>query len=155
MVTKCHAASGGPTTSRLLDRDLHASGRPASVGWILGRALSHRGEGDGRPSVAGDHRRSWAWRQLLDTACVHLRKCIAHTPAGDQPVRRDLRERRQYEGAREQLRVWQREVRLSQNEVVIGDEVDIDRTRPPATFLAALAPGARAASGWFRPRRRD
>src|SRR5262245_58365291 len=33
----------------------------------------------------------------------------------------------------------QREVRLAQNEIVIGDEVDIDRTRAPAAFLAALA----------------
>src|SRR5215468_8927292 len=107
MVTKCHAAGGGPTASRLLG--LHARGR-----------------------------RSW-WRQLLDAACVYLRQCIAHTPAGDHPLRRDLRERRQYEGSREQLRVWQREVRLLQNEVVIGDEVDIDRPRPPAALLAALA----------------
>src|SRR5215510_2833396 len=84
-------------------------------------------------------RRSWAWRQLLDVACIHLRQRIAHPPAGDQPLRRDLGERRQYEGASEQLRMRQREVRLAQNEIVIGDEVDIDRTRAPAAFLAALA----------------
>src|SRR5215831_8950579 len=82
---------------------------------------------------------SWAWWQLLDTACVHLRQRIAHTPARDQPLGRDFRERRQYEGASEQLRMRQREVRLAQNEIVIGDEVDIDRTRAPAAFLAALA----------------
>ena len=125
MVTKCHAARGGPTTSRLLDGDLRASECPARVGWILGHALSHRGDGE-RPSAA-------------EATCVHLRQCIAHTPAGDAALRRDFSERRQYEGSREQLRVWQREVRLLQNEVVIGDEIDIDRPRPPAALLAALA----------------
>jgi hypothetical protein len=53
---------------------------------------SRRGGLSGRTAERG--RQSWAWWQLLDTACVHLRKCIAHTPAGDQPVRYDLRERR-------------------------------------------------------------
>src|SRR5262249_36034575 len=84
-------------------------------------------------------RRSWAWWQLLDTACVHLRQRIAHTPARDQPLRRDFRERRQHEGASEQLRMRQREVRPPQNEIIVSDEVDIDRTRAPAAFLGALA----------------
>src|SRR5215475_2782329 len=33
----------------------------------------------------------------------------------------------------------QREVRLPQNEIIVSDEVDIERTRAPAAFLGALA----------------
>src|SRR6202008_3960685 len=59
MVTKCHAASGGPTTSRLLDRDLHASGRPASVGghWAPPCRIAETGfervDGRARPAIIG------------------------------------------------------------------------------------------------------
>src|SRR5262249_56942905 len=97
-------------------------------GMDIGSGACRRGGIRLKVRTAERGRRSWAWRQLLDVACIHLRQRIAHPPAGDQPLRRDLGERRQYEGASEQLRMRQREVRLAQNEIVIGGEAAIDPT---------------------------
>ena len=42
-------------------------------------------------------------------------------------------------GAFEQARMRQRQVRVVKNEVVIGEEVDIDPARTPTAFAAAVA----------------
>ena len=62
----------------------------------------------------------------------------------DHPLRRDLGERHQHEGALEQARVRQRQVRRRPGEIVIGEEVDVDRARTPAALLGCGRGRARA-----------
>ena len=54
-------------------------------------------------------------------------------------VRHDLGQRHQHEGALEQARMRQREAGLVEREVVVGDQVDVDRARTPALLARAVA----------------
>ena len=62
-----------------------------------------------------------------------------HPPPGDHPVGRDLGQRHQHESAFEQARMRQRQVRLVQRDIVIGDDVDVGGARPAALFMRAIA----------------
>ena len=42
----------------------------SELGWILGRALSHRGDGGGRPRAAGDHGRGGSFSTPLASTCA-------------------------------------------------------------------------------------
>ena len=72
---------------------------------------------------------------------------VASTPAtasrtlapGNDAVGRDFGQRHQHEGALEQARMRQRQARLVQRQVVIGDDVDIGGARAPALFMRAVA----------------
>ena len=91
------------------------------------------------------------------------RERVAHPDAGDHAVGRDLGERHQHEGALEQARMRQRQVGVVEDEIVIGEEVDVDRARSPAAFVGAVAAerafaawarasAARAGRAWSKPR---
>src|SRR5580692_3017405 len=77
--------------------------------------------------------------QFFDAAGIQALERIADTSAGDDPVGGDLRERHKDKGAFEQARVRQRQLRVVENKIVIGEDVDIDPARTPAAFLAAVA----------------
>ena len=64
--------------------------------------------------------------ELLDAGRVHAGKCLGNPPAGDHAIRRDLGERDQHEGAFEQAWMRQRETRLVDRHVIIGEQVDVD-----------------------------
>src|SRR5262245_59500599 len=85
-------------------------------------------------------RRSPGVRQPLDAARVELRQRVTYTPARNQPLRRDLCERYQHEGAGEEPRMRQRQFWIFQSHVLVSDEVDVDLARAPPAFLRPLAP---------------
>ena len=58
---------------------------------------------------------------------------------GDDTVRRDLRQRHQHEGALEQTRVRQCQLRFVDRHVVIGDQVEVEGARAPTFFLGTVA----------------
>ena len=78
-------------------------------------------------------------RQFLDAGCIDTRKRVAHTDARNHAVGGDLGKRHQHESALEQARMRQRQVRAVQGEIVIGEEVEIDRARSPALLVLAVA----------------
>ena len=100
-------------------------------------ANSWRTSGTARSQVWGRRRLR---RQLLHAPSIYTRQRIAHAPAGDHSVGRNLHERHQHEGALEQPRMRQLEVRLVHREVVVGDEVDVNGARAPALLLDARPP---------------
>ena len=81
-----------------------------------------------------------AWPQLFDAACVDLCQGFAHAPAGDYALGRDLRKRDQHERTFEQTRMWQREISPVEDEVIIGQEIDIEQPRSPPALARAVAP---------------
>ena len=85
-----------------------------------------------------------AWPQLFDAACVDCCQGIPHAPAGDYALGRDLRKRDQHERTFEQTRMRQREVSPVEDEVVIGQEIDIERpvTPGPAQGVDGLVTAA-------------
>src|SRR5262245_32269557 len=96
-------------------------------GWPANRTVRRAGAGDAMTSASG---------QTLDATRVEAGQRVADTNAGDPSVRRDFRQRHQHEGALEQARVRQGQAGLVHGEVVIGDDVDIDRARSPALLAA-------------------
>src|ERR1700742_3524934 len=83
--------------------------------------------------------RSRLVRQPLDALGRERGQSIADAVAADQAIRRDLGERHQNEGALEQARMRQRQLRLVDPDVVIGDQIEIERTRAPAPLTGAVA----------------
>ena len=59
-------------------------------------------------------------------------------------LRRDLGERHQHEGAFEQARMRQRQLRLVEHQIVIGEKIDVDGARAPAALAARSRPSARS-----------
>ena len=80
-----------------------------------------------------------ARRQPLDARNVEARQRVPHPDAGDPAIGRDLGKRHQHEGALEQARVRQDQVRSVEPHVVIGEEVDVERARTPAPLVGAVA----------------
>src|SRR3954465_1791541 len=76
------------------------------------------------------------WRQRRDAAGVDALDGIPDLRARDHMVRRDLVERYQYEGALEQVRMGKAQAGLVDDDVVVGQDVDIDRPWSPAHVLA-------------------
>ena len=70
--------------------------------------------------------------------CPRVASAVAHPDAGDDPLGRDLGERDQHEGALEQMRVGQNQFRIVEDEVVIGEKVDVDRARSPTAFAGTV-----------------
>src|ERR1700716_1823437 len=102
-----------------------------------------KGHGEGGPGSCGPQDETpslRSWRQLYHAFRVNPGQRIGHAHAGDHLFRCDLGEWHQHEGALEQARVGQREVRLFQNHIVVGEQVDIDRARTPALLAGAVAP---------------
>ena len=64
---------------------------------------------------------------------------IADPGPGDDAVGRDLGEGNEHERAFEQARMRQCEPGLVERDVVIGEDVDIDRPRAPAPLALAVA----------------
>src|SRR6516164_5009047 len=77
--------------------------------------------------------------QPLDPLARHLVQGLSRAFACNQSVGSDLSKRHQHEGAREQARVGKREPGSLQGNIVIGDQIEIERTRTPARFLRAVA----------------
>ena len=78
-------------------------------------------------------------RQLFDAAGVQSFERIVHPDAGDRAVRRDFGERHQDERALEQTRMRQRQVGDRSTDIVIGEDIDVDRPRSPAPFARPVA----------------
>ena len=68
------------------------------------------------------------------------RQRLARRGAGDDAVRCDLGQRHQHEGALEQPRMRQCQFRLVERDVVIGDQIDVERARSPARLVARSRP---------------
>ena len=98
---------------------------------MVGQLLAH----ERHRSVSGWGRRRLR-RQLLHAPSIYTRQRIAHAPAGDHSVGRNLHERHQHEGALEQPRMRQLEVRLVHRGSSSGDEVDVNGARAPALLDA-------------------
>ena len=77
--------------------------------------------------------------QPLDSLGRKLRQRRSDAAPRDHPVRRDFRERHQHEGAFEQAGVRQRQLRLLNRNIVIGDQIEVERARAPASFVGAVA----------------
>jgi hypothetical protein len=83
--------------------------------------------------------RGLASRQLLDARRIHPLERVAHPDAGDDAVGRDLGKRHENEGALEQMRVGQRQGGVVEDQIVISQEIEIDGSRSPVLFFAAVA----------------
>src|SRR5512132_2137097 len=110
MTTNCHGAKDGPTAIRVVGGRPGARRRPDCRIPSPNRAPSLR-----------------SWWELHHACGVNPGQCIGHAHACDHFFRRNLRERDQHESALEKTRMGQREFRLFQNHVVVGEQVDIDR----------------------------
>ena len=110
---------------------------------IVGLGVSH---GRKMPRL---ERATQAFGRLSSSAGVRsppFRRAARHRRCAFRrsPVRHDLGQRHQHEGALEQARVRQDQIGLVQDQVAIGDEVDIERARPPTLLVVAVAPEDRA-----------
>jgi hypothetical protein len=81
-----------------------------------------------------------ASRQAVDLAGVHGTGSLVDAPAGNDAVACYLGQRYQDESTLEQARVWQRQVRFIQCEVIIGENVDVGGTRPVALLVRTVPP---------------
>ena len=77
--------------------------------------------------------------KALDPAAVEPLQRRAQRAPADGRVGRDFRERHQHEGALEQARMRQGHVRVVDRHVIIGQNIDIERARPPAGLAVAVA----------------
>ena len=78
-------------------------------------------------------------RQLLDAASIESRKRILHLDSGNHQFGRELGERHQHEGALEHARVRQRQFTPVEPYVVVGEQIEVQRTRPPMPLMGAVA----------------
>src|SRR6516165_3094223 len=76
--------------------------------------------------------------KAFDSVSLHACERLAHARAADHALRRDLRQRYQRERTLEQPRMRQRELRRVHAEIVVSEEIDVDRARSPSTFTGAL-----------------
>ena len=123
MTTNCHGANDGPT----------------AIAWWVGAP------GRGESRIAGSRHRTGRRHcdrggSFTTPAGVNPGQRIGHAHACDHLFRRNLRERDQHESALEQTRMGQRELRLFQSHIIVGEQVDIDRARTPAPLLGTVAP---------------
>src|ERR1700683_3594108 len=72
---------------------------------------------------------------------------IAYPDAGDDAIGRDLGERRQNKGALEHVGMGQREIGVVQLNVVVSEDVEVDRARCPMSRAGGVA--SKRASGRF------
>ena len=73
-------------------------------------------------------------RQLRDATDIEGSKRVADAASGNDPIRRNLNERQQNKCAFEQMRVRECQIWLLQCDLVVSQNVDIDRPRAPAPF---------------------
>ena len=71
---------------------------------------------------------------FFDTRLVHAHQYIARPRASDHAVGLDLGERNKYERAFKHVGMRAIATRFNDDNVVIGEEIDVDRARSPADF---------------------
>src|SRR5580692_445681 len=64
---------------------------------------------------------------------------IAYPDAGDDAIGRDLGERHEHEGALEHVGMGQREIGVVQLNVVVSEDVEVDRARSPMALADGVA----------------
>ena len=78
-------------------------------------------------------------RQALDSGGRELRQRVRNAASRNDTVGGDLGQRHQHEGALEQPRMRQRQFRLVEPDVVIGDQIEVEGARTPARLIGAIA----------------
>jgi len=74
----------------------------------------------------------------MDSAGIDRLGSLIDAPAGYHAVARNFRQRHQNESTLEQARMWQRQVRLVDREVAIGEDIDIGRARAVSLLMRAV-----------------